>query len=64
MTKTKLSDGSRQVGVRLPDDVVAAVEKHLVRMRKDAAPGVDLKLADAMRNLIALGLEAAEKRPA
>lgn len=61
MTKTKLADGHKQVGVRLPDAMHSSVEKHLARMRKQGEPGVELKLADALRNLIALGLASAEK---
>ena len=61
MTKTKLKDGNRQVGVRLPEDMFAACEKHLERMRKASEPGVDLKLADALRNLIAHGLDVTSK---
>lgn len=62
MTKTKLADGHRHVGVRLPDGLFAAVEKHLEKMRITSAPGVELKLADALRNLIALGLDAARAK--
>lgn len=62
MVKAKLSDGQRHVGVRIPESVFQEVEKHLAKMREGLAPGVELKLADALRNLIVLGLEAGSKK--
>lgn len=60
-TKTHLASGDfDQVAVRLPVAFFERIEKHAARMRA-ASPGVDVKRADALRNLIALGLAAAEK---
>ncbi len=56
----KVPGVQKQVGVRFSDETYAAVEKHLARMRATCAPGVEIKLADAVRNLIMLGLEAAK----
>lgn len=59
MAKTKSESSSqRQVAVRLARDVFHEVEQHLARMRTESAAGVDLKLADALRNLVLLGLKA------
>ncbi len=60
MVKAKLADGCRQIGVRLPEPMYAALEQHLAKMQKESAPGVEIKLADAARNIFALGLEAAK----
>ncbi len=49
-----------QVTVRLPAHLVERVDRHRGRMA-EAAPGVGIRRSDALRALILLGLESAER---
>jgi hypothetical protein len=52
-------EGFDQVAIRLPVAFFERVDRHLERM-KEVMPAADLKRADALRNLIALGLAQSE----
>ena len=49
------------LAVRLPDDLVARVEKHIKTLRAQL-PGLNVSRADAIRQLLIIGLEAEEGR--
>jgi hypothetical protein len=49
-----------QVPVRLPDDIVKRLDKHIERMQQ-AEPGLEFTRADAVRTLVVRGLEIVEK---
>jgi hypothetical protein len=51
------------LGIRIPRTLLKRVDVHLERMRKEGQSGVKLSRSDAVRNLIALGLDMTEKRP-
>ncbi len=49
-----------QVPVRLPDDILKRLDKHIERMQA-AEPGLTFTRADAVRTLVVRGLEVVEK---
>lgn len=49
-----------QVPVRLPDDILKRLDKHVERMQV-AEPGLKFTRADAVRTLVVRGLEVVEK---
>jgi hypothetical protein len=49
------------LAVRLPPDLVRQVDDYVARL-KDGLPLINLTRADALRQLIAMGLEAEQKR--
>jgi len=50
----------RQVGIRLEGDTLARVENHQARLKAIAGPSVRVSFSDAARDLILIGLHAAE----
>jgi hypothetical protein len=54
MTKT-------MTGIRLEDEMLGRIDAFAARVRKET-PGLDVNRAMAIRMLLALGLEAAEKK--
>lgn len=49
-----------QVPVRLPEDILKRLDKHVERMQV-AEPGLKFTRADAVRTLVVRGLEVVEK---
>ena len=49
------------LGVRLPDDLVAELDKYGERLQVDL-PGLNITRADAVRQLLAVGLKTEKKR--
>jgi len=56
---SKLPRKQTQVAFRLPDDLVARVDRHVERM-SEQMPGVRLTRADAIRALLTGALDAVE----
>ena len=50
----------RQVGIRLEGDTLARVESHQARLKANAGPSVRVSFSDAARDLLLIGLHAAE----
>lgn len=60
MKPTRKGDDCWPISLRLPTEYRERVDQHLERLKR-ASSGIDLSYSDVIRNLIALGLEAAEK---
>ena len=62
MTKTarKTAESGKQVGVFLGSELLDKVERHVDKVRRATPVGVDVRLSDALRNLIERGLVASE----
>lgn len=53
-----IPEGSQQVVTRLPKSVVARIEKHRERLRREV--GAEMTRTNAVASLISKGLEAVE----
>ncbi len=49
------------LGVRLPDNLVAELDKYVERLQVDL-PGLNITRADAVRQLLAVGIKTEKKR--
>ena len=49
------------LAVRLPDDLVERIEKYCERLKADL-PGFNVSRADAVRQLLTIGIQAEETR--
>ncbi|MBI5493757.1 MAG: hypothetical protein HY904_01955 [Deltaproteobacteria bacterium] len=54
---------TQQVGIRLPEELVARLDQHVERMRA-AQPGLEVTRADAVRVLLTKALDAEGGKPA
>lgn len=52
-------DGDTQLAIRLPNELLARVMKHMARMKR-ATPGVNVSRVDAIRSLLNTALDQAE----
>jgi sulfate adenylyltransferase subunit 1 (EFTu-like GTPase family) len=53
---------TQQTAFRLPVDLIERLDKHVKRLQ-DAAPGMNITRADAVRVLLTRGLDEAEQKP-
>lgn len=60
MGRKKLPETMETVSVRLPTSAVDRIDAYLSRMKAEA-PFIMLNRADAMRQLLAIGLDAEER---
>lgn len=56
-------DAKRQQAFRLPESLIARIDRHVERLRR-AAPGVEIGRADVVRFLLVQALDAEEGRRA
>lgn len=53
---------TQQTAFRLPVELLSRLDKHVKRLQEDS-PGMNITRADAVRMLLMLGLDEAEKKP-
>lgn len=57
-----MANQNTQVAFRLPDKLLARLDKHVQRLNRES-PGLDLKRSDAVRMILTRALDGAEREP-